>query len=291
MNLHSRSTTSLVIASVVVIYASGAFAHPGPRIWVNVEGSVIVTYAGPYPPGDPNDYELSTVFTQPLGDVGSDIWETEFPGYQQVPGGTIAAGTTFSYDITGPLLWYNDAGGSCALFEPVEDHFADSPPVPQMAVTNELFQTEVTAGGFVSGDAAFTYNGNAGDHNHLTYTLLGDGMLPGGGPDGIYALPLRLTAPGLTASQTFYLLLGKNASDSDFTSAAEAIANPPMPGDFDCDGDVDAADFAMFSQCFGGSLNPPAATCPPGVNADLDGDGDVDALDFVMFSQNFTGSL
>lgn len=64
-----------------------------------------------------------------------------------------------------------------------------------------------------------------------------------------------------------------------------------IAGDFDGDGDVDAADFNVFSQCFGGSLNPPAPTCPDGVDADLDDDGDVDTLDFVLFSQNYTGSL
>jgi len=65
----------------------------------------------------------------------------------------------------------------------------------------------------------------------------------------------------------------------------------PLPGDFDGDGDVDLSDFVTFQLCFGGSNNPPAATCPPGVDADLDGDGDVDLADFLIFQQNFTGSL
>ena len=64
-----------------------------------------------------------------------------------------------------------------------------------------------------------------------------------------------------------------------------------LPGDFDGDGDVDLSDFTQFQLCFGGSNNPPAPTCPPGVNADLDGDGDVDLADFLIFQQNFTGSL
>jgi hypothetical protein len=61
-------------------------------------------------------------------------------------------------------------------------------------------------------------------------------------------------------------------------------------GDLDGDGDVDLADFAEFSQCFGGSNLPPAGTCPPGADADCDDDGDVDLADFAAFSQNFTGS-
>lgn len=62
-------------------------------------------------------------------------------------------------------------------------------------------------------------------------------------------------------------------------------------GDFDNDGDIDTEDFNIFVQCFGGSANPPAATCPAGVDADSDGDGDVDITDFLLFAQNFTGAL
>jgi len=61
--------------------------------------------------------------------------------------------------------------------------------------------------------------------------------------------------------------------------------------DHDADGDVDLGDFGTFQLCFGGSNNPPAPTCPPGVDADCDGDGDVDLADFIIFQQNFTGSL
>lgn len=62
------------------------------------------------------------------------------------------------------------------------------------------------------------------------------------------------------------------------------------PGDFDGDGDVDLADFALFSQCFNGTSNPPAPSCPAHTDTDIDGDGDVDIVDFAYFSQLFTGS-
>ncbi len=62
-------------------------------------------------------------------------------------------------------------------------------------------------------------------------------------------------------------------------------------GDFDSDGDVDLGDFAGLLQCFGGSNQPPPATCPPGIDADLDGDTDVDLGDFAVFAQNFTGAI
>lgn len=61
-------------------------------------------------------------------------------------------------------------------------------------------------------------------------------------------------------------------------------------GDFDADGDVDLGEFAIFAQCFAGALNPPAPSCPLGIDADFDDDGDVDTADFAIFAQNFTGS-
>lgn len=44
-----------------------------------------------------------------------------------------------------------------------------------------------------------------------------------------------------------------------------------------------------FGACSGGTGNPPAPTCPPGVDADLDHDGDVDTEDFAIFGARFTG--
>lgn len=60
-----------------------------------------------------------------------------------------------------------------------------------------------------------------------------------------------------------------------------------IPGDFDADGDVDVADFGVFTACFSGAGNP----VPPGCEAaDFDCDGDVDIEDFAVFAANFTGS-
>ncbi len=274
---------------IVVTAASG---HPGPRIWISIDDGKVTTYAGPYPPGDPVDYHPSLVFTQPLGDE-EDIWFTEFPGYQIVPGGEITTGTMFYYNIAGPALWYNPGDASRApFFEPVQDHFINSPPVPQFAVNNELFQITYTSTGLVSGDLAFTYHGNAGDHNHLTYTLLGDGVNAGGGQDGIYALPLQLTASGHAPSDTFYLLLGKNAAPCELAIAASVmLTGRPLP-DYDCDLDVDADDLVLFETCRTGPtipLPPPGAGLEHCIRADFDGDGDVDQSDFGVIQRCLSG--
>jgi hypothetical protein len=275
-----KAQACLMIAVFFAAEAT-ATAHPGPRIWVSIDGGNVTTYAGPYPPGDPSSYHAALVFSQPLADEGGNVWATDFPGLQKVPGGNIPNGKTFNYNIVGPLLWYNPGdAANCPHFETVADRFANSPPVPEMAVTNELFQTKYTSSGFVAGDAAFAYNGGAGDHNHLTYTLLGDGINPEGGPDGIYALQLQLTQAGATPSATFFLLLGKNASTSALTDAMSALPGPRNIADLNCDSVVGLGDLPLFEECMEGPDVPQINEC---LRADLDLDEDVDLQDYAAF--------
>jgi hypothetical protein len=62
--------------------------------------------------------------------------------------------------------------------------------------------------------------------------------------------------------------------------------------DYDLDGDIDAADFAIAANCMAG---PEVATLPPGCtqtqfdDADLDNDGDADMRDAAIFQELFTG--
>ncbi len=61
--------------------------------------------------------------------------------------------------------------------------------------------------------------------------------------------------------------------------------------DFDTDGDIDAADLALFGGCLGGPENPCPAACPPArcAASDLDRDGDVDLADAAVVQRLFTG--
>lgn len=278
---------------VFMVFADSLFAHAGPRIWLNVSSGRVVTYAGPYPPAAPSQYQPARAFAQPLSDVGEDIWEAGFPGFQQVPGGAIPAGTVFRYTIAGPLLRFVPAAATtCATFETVSVHFAAMPPIPQMAVTNELAETRYTSSGIVEGDLAFVFN-TTGDHDHLTYTLLGDGVSPGGGADGIYAIPLQLRAIGYQDSDIFYLLLHKNAPAEDIADAMSVILNPRVRPDLDCDGDVDLEDLGLLSACRTGPLVPLGALSPElayCVRADFDGDLDVDQDDFGVYQRCFSGA-
>jgi hypothetical protein len=76
---------------------------------------------------------------------------------------------------------------------------------------------------------------------------------------------------------------------------------PPVPGDFDGDCDVDAADFDAFVNCATGPTvlyepNQPPAGCPldPGTDnilpTDFDGDRDVDHIDFSVLQRCLSGT-
>jgi hypothetical protein len=56
---------------------------------------------------------------------------------------------------------------------------------------------------------------------------------------------------------------------------------PPVPGDFDADGDVDGADFVTWQTHF------PTSSGATLAQGDADGDGDVDGADFVVWQTNF----
>ena len=67
----------------------------------------------------------------------------------------------------------------------------------------------------------------------------------------------------------------------------DAICVGPK-ADFDCDGDVDPADFDLFQPCMSYPNESVSVGC---VGSDLDGDGDVDLRDFSIIQNAFTGNL
>ncbi|HRX87549.1 MAG TPA: hypothetical protein P5572_21190, partial [Phycisphaerae bacterium] len=76
-------------------------------------------------------------------------------------------------------------------------------------------------------------------------------------------------------------------------SVVGAHRPPAAGGDLDVDGDVDAADQAVFDVCLAGpGFANPVGGCSAQVfaNADLDGDGDVDLADGAILQQVVTGA-
>jgi autotransporter-associated beta strand protein len=228
-----------IAAMTATLICSPAFGHAGPRIYLNIQNGQVVTYEGPYPepedsngnvstnPADYNNYAPSLVFPglppdetgqngQPTAGVLPLSWDdepsnftTEFPGLQTYGPGSVASGTSFSFNIAGEVQFFNTTNAS---FESISQAFPTN--TPSIAVNNDLGQLAFSGTGFVPGYLAFTYDGDPTDHEHLTFTIvtpddLADGFSPEDAPAGVYALPLQLTSTAAnTPSDTFYILLG-----------------------------------------------------------------------------------
>ena len=63
-------------------------------------------------------------------------------------------------------------------------------------------------------------------------------------------------------------------------NGVETCSTPCLPGDFTCDGDVDADDMMRLQNCMSGPRVTPDPFC---TGADFDHDGDVDQSDFGQF--------
>ena len=229
------NTKLFAAAAVIAGGVSVAIAHDGPRVWINTAGGQISTWDGPYPPNaDASLYHPDRVFRFEMADTVYDDdgvdWQTSFPGYQRLPSGAaISSGTRFSYDIVAEPLWYvPGAGGSAGTFKTLSQQFGSN-GTPRFVITNGLGENAYSSTGFVPGGVAFQYNAE-GSHGHLAYSLQGlDGGTNFGGADGIYALELQLTAPGLTTSLPYYLVLGKNADPTQLATAEAVLENAIVP--------------------------------------------------------------
>lgn len=229
-------------------------AHEGARVWIGNVGGKVTTLASDNDLA-PTTYTPSRVFEAELAEVLS-VYTTDFPAFEVRRDGLgdVAGGTTFGFDVAGPAYFYDDAIGA---FRTTAAQFGPPAPgpVPQMAVSS-LSDLRVTADEPVAGFDFMTFN-FIGDHAHLSFTLLGDGVTTADGPDGVYALPLSLHSTGLATSDVFYIVIGKNVADEDpaFEDAMRAARSQFLPcsegpgavhGDANCDGVINNFDIDAF---------------------------------------------
>ena len=127
----------------------------------------------------------------------------------------------------------------------------------------------------------FRAPGNNMGQRYVPLALLdsGDGTVTIPAPSGASLAP-----PG------YYMLFV--VDDGGVPSLSRNVRLATRIGDLDFDGDVDAADYAVFSGCLNG---PEVITPPPGcaainfAGADSDGDDDVDLDDYALLAHNYTG--
>lgn len=115
-------------------------------------------------------------------------------------------------------------------------------------------------------------------------TAVGSGPLTGG--------QVCLTVPcgDQFRSGSVYVGISGDVCDPTFeTSVPVYFRHTPGYVDFDCDGDVDLADFGGFQACFRGKDLPFGGDGDGCARADVDSDDDVDLDDFRQFLTCFNG--
>ncbi len=256
-------------------FATMSFGHDGPRVWIDTVDGGVVTLTSDNDSA-PTTYTPLRLFTTDLEEL-LGVYTTDLPGYEvRRDGGSVPAETTFGFNIVGPLLYFDDV---TETFVTVQDLFGPPQPgpVPQVAILLDS-EIRVTNEGTVSGFDFYTYHATA-DHAHLTDTFLGDGSTASDGPSGVHTLPLQLTSAGLTSSETYYLLMGKDvAQDDPLFEEAVAVAQAtlvggPVPGDMNGDGTVDDADVEPFVAVLLGLDSDPDHLTVADVNGDENADG------------------
>jgi hypothetical protein len=95
--------------------------------------------------------------------------------------------------------------------------------------------------------------------------------------DAVGTWQLRLDSAEASAPYYSNVLLSGNVENGLLMGTSP----PTTPGDFDGDGDVDGADFAVWQSHF------PTGTGATLATGDADGDGDADGADFVVWQTNF----
>jgi len=156
------------------------------------------------------------VFEGDFGDIAGGPFRTDDPGYDS-EAGAFLPGTVISYNTVGSLWFWNGASWGLA--------FADSVRLDGNLGEESFFSGTGNSGALTGLVGVAANNGVV--HEHLDMSVLRVG---GGVPTtGSYMFQLFLTGTGLTASDSFLLVLNRGLSEENFEMSVQALA-VPEPG-------------------------------------------------------------
>jgi hypothetical protein len=122
-------------------------------------------------------------------------------------------------------------------------------------------------------------------HQHLFFSLQdNDGNSSTLPVDGLYLIAMRLKLPGLADSLPVFMVFGTPGSS---LSAEDDAAVPwvkqqlSIPGDYNQNGVVDAADYVLWRKTLNSSVSP------QGSGADGNSNGSIEAEDLTFWRQHF----
>lgn len=221
---------------------------------------------------------------------------TAFEGPDALPGNadlewdfmpmTVDSGPHAGYEST---LLYWDAVGTEPKFGPTPTDAYEFSLFGQSGPGVADGSSQITPGGVIR-----TTPPNGALHEHLYYYLddNGDGLNTTLPDAGIYVAGMRLSMAGLEASEPFYLVWATPELEvipairhAAFwvNQRVDTLFVDDLPGDYNADGVIDAADYTVWRDFFGQSGGVLAA----------DGNGDrvVDALDYTVWHNNYGSTV
>ncbi len=295
------STVLTALAGISGPGISRAQVVPGPHIDVLAQqiNGQLVTGAANF---DTNTYSL-----------GLRSWSRELPSNYQhdgpgynaqgagaplLPAGSQALppGATLSWDywpmrinnVSSNLFYWNgkDSDGN-ASFKPNDVHFGPPPDSDyRFYFVNFDYFVDGTDAAKMGGDIGPTDPSDGSMHIHRFYFLDdGDGDSSTHPADGVYLFSMRLRMAGLKTSLPIYLAFGTDGLDPRALDLAAApwVANHAgtlaLLGDYNHNGDVDAADYTVWRNSLGQS----------GFALPADGDDSraVDMADYLVWRDNY----
>jgi hypothetical protein len=273
------SNPAVLLAALTCIAAAHqhASAHEGPRIWLGQTDGRITTYTS-NDDFDPTDYFVETAFIVDFDNYGPGIWATDFPGFEsRRSGNNLTSGTLFSFDLAGPLLYLDQASSKLMPASQLMPA-----PAPRLAVSQSS-NGLISGTGFVEGFPHFSYI-QQGNHDHLFFTLLGDGSTASDAPDGVWGIPLRFQSNRLADSPWVVVLFNKQAPLTQLVSAynaARSMTNA-TPGDTNFDGQVDFIDLLTLARNYNANSGRWWA------DGDFTFDGQVGFTDLLELARNYS---
>ena len=292
----NRKTALLTVVSMAIALSVGSGTARALHLDVlsQQQNGRLVTGTGDF------DHDLWTLGLRDFHRDFDSTYATNNPGFNSIGAGSpdmpagasaLPANQPLSWDflpmtinsLSANLFYWNgqDSDG-VAGFTPADVKFG---ALPTPAYTLTLFDLN-NAAHSVNGTNTFVPGGvidnTASDgfmHRHLYFFLQDNDGSSGTTPvDGLYLLALHLKIPGLATSLPVFMIFGTPGSD---VSAEDDAAFPwveqqlNLPGDFNQDGVVDAADYVLWRDTKGQT----------GLGLPADGNGDqvVDQNDYNLW--------
>jgi len=261
MNMHTPNFTHIIRTALICAMSTPVFAQHMGDIGVssNALGQLtthVVTTTGVGP--------VERIFGAIFGDTGIANF-TSNPGFDALPG-TFNNAYRLGFNIRQPLQVWDGSG-----FTPTDP----AGPLMGERLKISFLTANVTSGADPVAGFSLAVQPDGGWHRHFSF-LLQPAIGAANPRAGIYLLELELwpTAPTLTVSDPFWLVMNLGSSVQDQQLAAvwvrDHLIPNPCPADFDNNGSVDGLDLAIILSNWGGSGS-----------GDIDQSGTVDGVDLA----------